>query len=138
MKVVLDTNLLISGVFFGGVPRQILEAWRDGIVTIVYSPEILAEYQRVGERLGERFEGVDLNPFLQLLAVQGHLQDSPDPGSPITADPDDDKFFACAHASGVKVIVSGDTHLLSASGWEGIEVLPPARFHERFLLAEED
>lgn len=129
---------MISGVFFGGVPRQILEAWRDGTVTVVFSPEILAEYQRVGERLGERFGGVVLYPFLQLLGVQGHLQDAPDPESPITEDPDDDKFFSCAHASGVKVIVSGDAHLLDASGWKGIEVLPPAQFYERFLLSEED
>jgi uncharacterized protein len=138
VKIVLDTNVLISGVFFGGVPRQILEAWRDGTVTLVFSPEILSEYQRVGERLGKQYEGVDLHPFLQLLGVQGHLQDAPNPDSPITEDPDDDKFFACAHASGAKVIVSGDAHLLAASGWKGIEVLVPARFYERFLLSDDD
>ena len=121
-----------------GGTRRILEAWRDRTVTVVFSPEILQEYQRVGERLGERFEGVDLHPFLQLLRVEGHLQDAPDPESPITEDPDDDKFFACAQTSGVKVIVSSDAHLLAASGWEGTEVLPPARFSERFLRSEED
>ena len=133
MKVVLDTNVLISGVFFGGLPRRILEAWRDGGLEVVFSPQILAEYQRVGERLGERFEGVDLHPFLQLLGIHGRLQDAPGLEGPVTDDPDDDKFFACAYAAGVKIIVSGDDHLLRVSGWKGIEVLRPAEFCERFL-----
>ncbi|MBI2403438.1 MAG: PIN domain-containing protein [Gemmatimonadetes bacterium] len=38
MRVVVDTNVLMSGVFFGGVPGRILEAWRDGKLTLVVSP----------------------------------------------------------------------------------------------------
>ena len=137
MRVVLDTNVLVSGVFFGGLPRRILDAWRSGALIVVFSPEILDEYQRVGERLSERFKGVDLHPFLQLVGVHGHLQESPALEAAVTDDPDDDKFFACAYASGVKVIVSGDDHLLRASGWRGIEVLRPAEFCERFLRDDE-
>ena len=51
MRVVLDTNVLVSGVFFSGLPRRILEAWRDRRVELVVSLEILEEYRRVGERL---------------------------------------------------------------------------------------
>jgi hypothetical protein len=54
MRVVLDTNVFISGVFFGGPPYQILKAWRDGEVQVVLSAEILDEYQRVGHTLGEQ------------------------------------------------------------------------------------
>ena len=43
MKVVLDTNVFVSGVFFGGPPLKILEAWRDGKVQLLLSPAILEE-----------------------------------------------------------------------------------------------
>jgi predicted nucleic acid-binding protein len=48
-------------------------------------------------------------------------------------DPDDDKFFACALSSGSRVIISGDKHLLKASGYQGIEVLKPREFVDRYL-----
>jgi putative PIN family toxin of toxin-antitoxin system len=48
VRVVLDTNVFISGVFFTGPPYRILEAWRDARIQIVVSPHILDEYKRVG------------------------------------------------------------------------------------------
>ena len=47
---------------------------------------------------------------------------------------DDDKFLACALASGAGTIVSGDKHLLSVSGYRGIEVLRPRAFVDRYLM----
>lgn len=55
MKVVLDTNVFISGIFFSGPPHQILNAWRDGAIQLVISQEILSEYWRVGEALAKEF-----------------------------------------------------------------------------------
>ena len=49
MRIILDTNVFVSGVFFSGPPYEILAAWRDGKVQLVISPEILEEYQRAGE-----------------------------------------------------------------------------------------
>jgi predicted nucleic acid-binding protein len=46
VKVVLDADVLVSGVFFGGTPRRVLEAWRDGRGQLVVSPEILDEYRQ--------------------------------------------------------------------------------------------
>lgn len=57
MNVVLDTNVLVSGFFFGGVPGQILEAWRNQRVTIVLSAPILAEHREVGAALEARYGG---------------------------------------------------------------------------------
>ncbi len=51
MRIVLDTNVFVSAVFFGGVPGRILEAWRDGRLQLVLSAAILDEYQRVGQAL---------------------------------------------------------------------------------------
>ena len=52
---------------------------------------------------------------------------------PICEDPDDDKFFACALASGSKVIISGDKHLLKVTGYQGIQVLKPREFVDKYL-----
>ena len=51
----------------------------------------------------------------------------------VCADPDDDKFLACALASGARIIVSGDKHLVDVSGYRGIEVLRPRAFVDRYL-----
>ncbi len=133
MRIVLDTNVFISGVFFRGPPRRLLEAWRDGMVRVVFSPEIFEEYQSVGDRLSERYEGVDLVPFLELLVVEGELVEAISLEEPVSEDPDDDKFLACAFAADVEVVVSGDGDLLSVSGWRGVEVVIPSEFVRRFL-----
>ena len=69
MKVVIDTNVFVSGVFFGGPPGEVLAAWRDERIEFVVSREIIEEYVRVGERLSARFPGADLEPALQLVAA---------------------------------------------------------------------
>lgn len=133
MRVILDTNVVISGVFFGGLPARILEAWRDGLIRPVLSAEIFEEYQRVGEVLANRYPGVDLSPFLALLTEHSELVEAQALAEPISADPDDDKFLACALAAGVPVVVSGDRDLIELSGWGGIRVLRPRQFVEELL-----
>ena len=133
MKVVLDTNVLVSGVFFSGPPRQILEAWRDGRVQLVASLEILEEYRRVGERLSAEFEGASLEPFFTLLATNAMIvQPRPLPEA-VVSDSTDDMFFACALGAGCRLIISGDKRVLAASGYEGVEVIRPRSFVERHL-----
>jgi predicted nucleic acid-binding protein len=51
----------------------------------------------------------------------------------VCEDPDDDKFLACAIAGKSKIIISGDTHLLKVSGYEGIKVLRPRKFFDEYL-----
>lgn len=133
MRIVLDTNVFVSAVFFGGVPGRILEAWRDGRLQLVLSVDILNEYQRVGQVLGAQYSGVDLQPFLGLLTVEAEIIEAPGLPTSVSADPDDDKFLACASAAGVPVIVSGDKHLLDQDGWRGIRVLRPRQFTDEFL-----
>jgi predicted nucleic acid-binding protein len=41
MKIVLDTNVFVSGIFFSGPPHRILRAWREGAVRVAYSPAII-------------------------------------------------------------------------------------------------
>ncbi len=134
MKVILDTNVFISGIFFGGPPGKILQDWRDGRFTLVLSPEILQEYQRVAEVLSKKYPPVDLAELLDLIVVEADMIQAEPLKEPVSADPDDDMFIACALASGSRLIVSGDKHLLDVDGYGGIEVLKPKAFVDRHLL----
>jgi len=135
VRIVLDTNVFISGVFFGGPPYKILDAWRHGQIDIVLSEEIFDEYQRIARELSKEFKGVDISIFLDLLAVNAIWVVAPRIPFGISIDPDDDKFISCALASKTKVIVSGDKHLLVLSGYGGIEVLKPRSFIETYITS---
>ena len=133
MKVVLDTNVFVSGAFFSGPPFQILQAWRDGKIQLVISPEILYEYRRVGEILAEEYLTIDLEPILKYVIHNAVVFSAPPLPERVCDDSDDDKFLACALASGSNLVVSGDRHLLKVSGYQNIEVLKPRDFLEKYL-----
>jgi putative PIN family toxin of toxin-antitoxin system len=133
VKIVLDTNVFISGVFFGGPPYQILDAWRHWKIEIVLSQDIFDEYQRIATELSRQFKGIDISVFLDLLTVKAIWVFAPRIPFSVSTDPDDDKFISCALASRTKVIVSGDKHLLNISGFRGVEVLTPRSFLEMYI-----
>jgi uncharacterized protein len=133
VRIVLDTNVFVSGVFFTGPPYQILSAWHEGVVTLVISPEILAEYQRVTEALMEQFPSINADAILALLRIHADVVLAKELPNSVSEDPDDDKFLACAVASQTRVVVSGDKHLLRVSGYRDIEVVKPRAFVERYL-----
>ena len=137
MRVILDTNVFVSGVFFTGPPYQILKAWRGGNLSLVISEEILAEYQKVGKVLAEEFPTIDLQPILDLVTISAEIVQSQRLSEPVCDDPDDDKFIACALASKSKVIVSGDKHLLKVSGFRGIRVITPRECVNEYLSGAE-
>jgi putative PIN family toxin of toxin-antitoxin system len=124
VRVVLDTNVLVSGIFFGGLPARVLDAWADGRLELVLSPAILDEYLRVCERIAESRPALEYESVLAAIAGHGVLVADTTWEKPITIDPDDDKFMLCARAADA-VVVSGDFDLLDVSGWEGVKVLKP-------------
>jgi len=136
LRVVLDTNVVMSGLFFGGWPSRVLAGWRDGLVEIVVSEAVLEEYWVVARRLSRKFPGVDAVPFLHLLSLRARLVRARDLDAPVCTDPADDKFLACALAGGANVIVSGDRGLQRVSGYHGIEVMSPREFVETCLRSK--
>jgi putative PIN family toxin of toxin-antitoxin system len=112
VKIVLDTNVLMSGMFFTGSPYEILRAWRDGRIHLVISTDILNEYQRVAEELARQFPDVDVSRILDLLTVSAQIIQAPPLPEPVCSDPEDDKFLACAVAGSAKYVVAGDKQLL--------------------------
>jgi putative PIN family toxin of toxin-antitoxin system len=133
VKVILDTNVFVSGIFFNGPPFQILKAWNDGKIQLIVSPEILEEYRRVGEILAENYPNIDLKPVLDYVIRNAGVYAALPLSESVCDDPDDDKFLACALASGSTIIVSGDKHLLKVSGYRKIEVLKPRDFVNEYL-----
>ena len=131
MRVVVDTNVFVSGVFFGGPPGDVLSAWRDGLIEVLVSREIVEEYVRVGDRLSRQFPGVDLGPALDLVAGAAKLVLAQPLPEAVCRDADDDKFLACAVAGDAKYVVSGDRDLLAVSSWQGVTVVRPRDLVDR-------
>ena len=98
MKIVLDTNVLMSAIFFTGPPHEILRAWRDGRIDLLVSTDILSEYQRVAEELAREFPVIDVSGILDLVILGAQIVEAPPLRKPVCSDPEDDKFLACAAA----------------------------------------
>ncbi len=124
MRVVLDTNVLMSALFFGGIPGRVLDAWRQGRIEIVVSPLVLTEYRRVASELSSRFAPIDVTQILDLITVHAFIVEDRGLTGPICRDADDDVFLACAAAAGAK-LVSGDKDLRAVDGALGVRVLTP-------------
>ena len=124
MKVVLDTNVLISGIFFGGPPRAVLDAWAEGRFELIVSPSMVDEYVRTCDRLSASHPDLEYQPILASIIGHGTLVPDATDVEPITVDPDDDKFMLCAGGTGA-IVVSGDR---DADGWQGVRVMKPRDF----------
>jgi predicted nucleic acid-binding protein len=138
VRAVLDTNVLVSGIFFGGPPGTVLESWSAGRYELVVSPSILDEYLRTCERLASSHPDLEYESILATIAGHGMLVPDPPTADPVTADLDDDKFLLCARDHDA-IVVSGDRHVLDSSGWSGVQVLTPRDFLTKLGdLAESD
>ncbi len=133
MRVVLDTNVLISGIFFTGPPYRILQSWKRGKLSLLISEPILIEYFRVSSFLSAQYPDVNLDPILSLLVAKAKLIQATELPTPICSDPDDDKFIACAVSGKSKFMISGDKELLKVSGYRGIQILSPRAFLDHYL-----
>jgi len=128
MRVILDTNVFVSGVFWDGPPNRILKAWITGKINLVLSLEILEEYQRIGHGLSLKYPLIDFPQVLTTLEGNAEIVNSPRHHIRVCEDPDDDKFFSCAIIAQVPWIVSGDKHLLKVSNYHGVQVVKPKEF----------
>lgn len=132
MRVVLDTNTLVSGLISpGGPPRRLLDGARTQAFELCSSATLLAELLDVlsREKFATRLAQTGLTPQgivgeLRRLATMAAPQAVP---RVIEHDADDDHVLACALAGQADLIVSGDKHLLGLGGqYEGIRIVAPA------------
>jgi putative PIN family toxin of toxin-antitoxin system len=136
VKVVADTNVLVSALIFpGGSPEAFYRLVLERRIELVASRPLLAELGRVlTEKFGwepERAE--DAVEQMIRLAEVVHPQDIV---SEIEADPADNRVLEAATEGKADAIVSGDRHLLSLGSWRGIRIQAPAAFVAESAAAE--
>ena len=128
MRVVLDTNILISAfVFPGGRPELVYRAALEGRITLVTSPSLLAEFGRV---LSETFDW-DASIVEEAVAHVARVGEVVRPiqrVEVIAEDPADDRVLEAAVEAAATAIVSGDRHLLRLGTWRGIRIQSAASF----------
>ena len=135
MRAVIDTNVLLSGLFWHGRPHALLEHVRSGTLAMVSSPALLAELTEVIGRA--KFDAILVRSNTsreQSLAEVRELAEviAPPPlAQPVCRDPNDDEVLALALAAEVDLIVSGDEDLLVLQAFEGIPILTPAQALQR-------
>lgn len=131
MKIVIDTNVVASAIFFGGRPRDLIEKLMLHDVTAYVSQEIVEEYQDTVQRLKDKFPGKKVTiPLTQI--VSACLLIEPATDIKVCRDPDDDKFIECAVDSKSVYIVSGDHDLLVLEKYHDIEIITVAEFFRRY------
>ena len=132
MRVVLDTNVFVSGIFFSGPPSRVLRAWRDGRLTLVYSPAIFEEYDSVFIELKDDFPAINPRPVLDFLVFYGEIVHPANVAIAACRDPTDVKFLQCLLASKAHCLVTGDHDLLDDK-LEGYLIVSPRQFCDRYL-----
>ena len=132
MKAVLNTNVVMSAIFFGGDPRVIVRAAISRRLELVVTKAVLVEYREVAERLSAAYPGVKHRRPLAILESHLTLVRPASLSGTICRDPDD-AILSCALGGRAKIICSGDDDLLSLDGYRGLEILTPRAFKSKYL-----
>jgi len=130
-RAVVDTNVLVSGIYWKGAPFDVLTAWESGRFRLVVSPPILDEYQRVLEDMAQKRRTQAHRAILELIELHAEMVAPVSFARSVCSDPDDDKFLEAAIAANAEFVVSGDKALLAVKRYQGVEVLRPAPFLSR-------
>jgi putative PIN family toxin of toxin-antitoxin system len=140
VRLVLDTNVVVSAFVWGGTPYKLVQAAVEGEVELVTSPALLTELRRVlarehlASRLAKQRSSVE-----QAIGLYGELAISVSPLTTprvVTRDADDDHVIAAAMASGAALVVSGDADLLSLGSHEGIAIVSAAEAVRRLDIGK--
>jgi putative PIN family toxin of toxin-antitoxin system len=129
MRLVLDTNLWVSGLLWRGLSWRLLQLAEQGRVELCSTPPMLAElaevlaYPKLAPRLQQL--GVTATELAGRAANLATIWEAPEVSGPplVHADPDDDIFLHCASTAGVDALLSGDGHLLDLGRHAGIPIL---------------
>jgi uncharacterized protein len=132
MRIVVDSNVLISGLFWGGTPAEILHAWAEGKLKVVCSAEIIDEYNRIARRLNPGLDTSQIDRFLSFLIGRSEIVQPNHWFKVVLDDPGDNKFIECAFHAQANLIISGDKHLLRLEKFGPIQLLSPSEFKIKF------
>lgn len=123
MRVVADTNVLVSAIFWEGNESKIVELVEEGELELITSVQILDELKKVLSY--DKFELKDgkVNEHVEYYLFLAELVSPDEDVDAIRDDPSDNKFLECAMEGKADYIVSGDRHLLDLEEYTGIEIV---------------
>lgn len=130
IRAVLDTNVVLSGLLWHGAPHALLDRVREGTLTFISSPALLAELAEVIARpqfatilarsnTSRERSLAELHELTEVIAPPPLVE-------PVCRDPDDDAVLALGIAANADFIVSGDRDLLDLKSFQGIAIVNPA------------
>jgi len=136
MRVVLDTNVLVSALLWRGTPHRLLQRLEERHVALVTTPRMIQELREVLPRpkFVGRLHALNVSVDMLLDAVVEHTELFPDRAiAPvIREDPADDRVLAAAQTANASLIVSGDPHLLRLRAFAGIPIVTPRQALTQF------
>ncbi|HEY3306596.1 MAG TPA: putative toxin-antitoxin system toxin component, PIN family [Candidatus Binatia bacterium] len=129
MRVVIDTNVLISAIFWPGKPKQLLNQVRLGKVTFLTSEILLAELEEVLTRKDKPFKLSEEEALRVLTPIRG-LAEVVQPYSTVTQcrDDADNRVLECAIDGKADWIITGDWHLLELHSFKEVTITTVAEF----------
>ena len=135
MRLVLDTNVVVSALLWDGTPEQLIDLAGEGAVELVSSAALLAELTGLLERpkLAAKLarNGQSAAEILARYSELAELIEAPAVEAARLRDPDDAAVLACAIAARAEAIVSGDKDLQTLGTYQDIPILSPAQCLQR-------
>jgi len=136
-KVVIDTNIFISGFGWGGKPGVVLTLLENNQIKNYISPEIFEELKRAISYPKLKFPASFQNEILEFAFFHSEFVQPTEHVSVVAGDPADDKFLECALAAHAEFVISGDPHLVKLGKYRAIEILNVASFLRLLQSADE-
>lgn len=132
MRILIDTNILISGLYFHGLPKKLLCEIDLEKFNICVNEEIISEYtDKIDNKFSKSKYILDKDLREKIFSSFKNFNKVSD--LKICRDPDDDKFINCAIDAKAIYIVSGDNDLLDIKNFAGIEIVTAREFYEKYL-----
>jgi hypothetical protein len=133
IPVVIDTNVLVSGLLFGGKTGKIVELWKNRRIQPYMSKAMADELVRVLAYPKFQLTADEID-YLLYSEILPHFEVTMTKDGPVVVedDPQDDMFLRCAEAAETKFVVIGDRHLLSLKAYRKISILTPTQFLVRY------
>jgi putative PIN family toxin of toxin-antitoxin system len=128
LRIVVDSNVIISGFLFGGNPARVLGSAVEGVTRCFTSLSILDEVRGVLQRPKFGLSAEQALAFVDEFHLLCQVVDPRNRVHVIAEDPKDNMVLECADAAEADVIVSGDAHLLDLKQWGTVRIVSPANF----------
>ena len=129
IRVVIDTNVFVSAILFGGIPGELISFWKSDRIRPLASREVIDKYIKVLTYPKFELSEAEINyilyseilPYFDIILIKARPVI-------IRNDPSDDKFIHCAKAGKTGIIITGDQHLLKLKTYQKIKMLTPVEF----------